>query len=67
MLMIREIAQEALNQGYLTLQAEDQLRFLLARKYDNEDFKAFMNLQRAAMDGMVKQESRELMSLKYSG
>lgn len=65
--MIREIAQEALNQGYLTLQAEDQLRFLLARKYDNEDFKAFMNLQRAAMDGMVKQESRELMSLKYSG
>ncbi len=65
--MIREIAQEALQQGYLTLKAEDQLRLLLARKYDNEDFKAFMHLQRAAMDGMVKQESRELISLKYSG
>lgn len=57
---IREIVQQALITGYLTLEAEDQLRQLLLTKYDWEDFKAFIRLQQEAMEGRVRQESREL-------
>jgi hypothetical protein len=57
---IREIVQQALITGYLTLEAEDQLRQLLLTKYDWEDFKAFIGLQQEAMEGRVRQESREL-------
>ena len=39
--------------------AEEQLRQLLSRRYGSEDFNAFMLLQQAAMQGQVKQESRE--------
>ena len=42
---------------------KEQLRVLLASRYELEDFKAFMTLQQAAMTGQVKQESRE--RLKY--
>lgn len=63
MLLIRNLVQEALSTGYLTLEAEDQLRQMLAAKYDREDLKAFMTLQQAAMTGQVKQQSRELMRL----
>lgn len=62
--LIREIAQQALTTGYLTVEAENQLRQLLSKKYDWEDFKAFIRLQQEAMEGRVKQESRELL---YSG
>jgi len=61
MRLIREIVQEAEKTGYLTLQAEDQLRHLLAKKYDWEDFTAFIQLQEAVMEERVKQESRELI------
>ncbi|MEQ8463852.1 hypothetical protein [Coleofasciculus sp. E1-EBD-02] len=61
MRLIREIVQEAEKTGYLTLQAEDQLRQLLANKYDWEDFTAFIQLQQAVMEERVKQESRELL------
>jgi hypothetical protein len=61
MLLIRNVVQQALSTGYLTLEAEDQLRQMLARRYDREDLNAFMTLQQAAMTGRVKQESRELM------
>lgn len=57
---IREIVQQVLTTGYLTVSAEEQLRRLLTREYGREDFCAFMNLQQAAMMGRVKQESREL-------
>lgn len=60
MVMIRNVVQQALSTGYLTLEAEAQLRQLLTKRYDIEDLKAFMNLQQAAMTGTVKQESREL-------
>lgn len=60
MVMIRNVVQQALSTGYLTLEAEAQLRQLLTKRYDIEDLKAFMNLQQAAMTGIVKQESREL-------
>jgi hypothetical protein len=56
---IRDIAQEALIKGYLTVEAENQLRCLLASRYELEDFNAFMALQEAAMMGKVRQESRE--------
>lgn len=62
MALIREVVQQALTSGYLTIEAEEKLRGLLRREYDQEDFNAFMKLQRAAMMGHVKQESRELIS-----
>ncbi len=58
---IREIAQQALTTGYLTLEAENRLRQLLSTKYDTEDFRAFLRLQQGAMEGRVQQESRELL------
>lgn len=59
--MIRNVVQQALSTGYLTLEAEEELRQMLAEKYDREDLKAFMKLQQAAMAGIVKQQSRELL------
>lgn len=59
MIRIRDLAQQALQTGYLTMAAEEQLRQLLSRRYGLEDFNAFMLLQQAAMQGQVKQESRE--------
>jgi len=60
--LIREVVQQAINTGYLTLEAEERLRFLLRGKYEQEDFEAFVALQHAAMLGQVKQESRELLA-----
>ena len=62
--LIREVVKQALKTGYLTLEAEENLRKMLKNKYDLEDFEAFIDLQQAAMVGMVRQESRELLSLK---
>jgi hypothetical protein len=59
--LIREIVQQAIATGYLTVEAEEQLRQLLSNKYDWEDFNAFIRLQQEAMEGRVKQESRELL------
>ena len=59
--LIREIAQQALTTGYLSVEAENQLRQLLSKKYDWEDFRAFIRLQQEAMEGRVKQESREIL------
>ncbi|MBV9389564.1 MAG: hypothetical protein JOZ78_24345 [Chroococcidiopsidaceae cyanobacterium CP_BM_ER_R8_30] len=59
MALIRDVVQTALTTGFLTIEAENQLRQLLASKYEQEDFLAFMILQEAAMTGQVKQESRE--------
>ena len=65
MFLIREVVQQALRTGYLTVAAENQLRQLLQKKYDLEDLDAFILLQQAAMSGQVKQESRELIQQKY--
>jgi hypothetical protein len=64
MVQIRDLVQQVLRTGYLTLETENQLRNLLKNKYDDEDLKAFMTLQEAAMNGFVKQESREEYGLK---
>ncbi len=58
--MIREIVKQALNTGYLTVEAEEKLKMMLRNKYELEDLEAFIDLQQAAMIGIVKQESREL-------
>ncbi len=60
MLKIRDIVREAFMVGYLSVDAEDQLRQLLQTKYDRKDFRAFMLLQQAVSSGMVRQESRDL-------
>lgn len=64
MKLIREIAKQALKTGYLSLEAEENLRRMLKNKYDLEDLEAFIDLQQAAMVGMVKQESRELLAAR---
>jgi hypothetical protein len=58
MTRIREVVQQALSSGVLSIEAENQLRHLLALEYEPEDFRAFMTLQTAAMAGRVQQESR---------
>ena len=58
MVLIRDVVKEVLTTGYLTLADENQLRKLLRTKYDKEDLNAFMRLQEAAMNGLVKQEAR---------
>lgn len=62
MALIRDVVQKALKTGYLTIEAEEQLRVLLTTPYDLEDFNAFMRLQEAARTSQVKQESRERLS-----
>lgn len=64
MIRIRDVVQQALATGYLSVEAENQLRQLLTTEYDWEDFKAFVVLQEAAMSGRVKQESRERCGIK---
>lgn len=59
MALINDLVQKTLKTGYLTIEAEEQLRQLLATQYDLEDLNAFVNLQEAAMTGQVRQESRE--------
>lgn len=61
MILIRDVVQQAMTTGYLTIEAENELRQLLTRKYDLEDLNAFVRLQQAAMSGHVRQESRELL------
>lgn len=55
---IGEIVQEALYQGYLTVEAENQLRCLLAHCCP-EDVLLFARLQAEIMEGRVRQEARE--------
>jgi hypothetical protein len=64
MVLIRDIVQQALATGYLSIAAENQLRQLLKAKYDVEDFNAFMTLQQAAISGRVRQESRQFYQLE---
>jgi hypothetical protein len=59
MAQIRDIVGQALANGYLSVEAEETLRQLLAQKYGVEDLQAFMALQQATMRGRVRQESRE--------
>jgi hypothetical protein len=65
MTVIREVAKQAINAGYLTLEAENQMRQIFATtKCDLEDLDAFMSLQLAAMAGRVRQESLESINFR---
>ncbi len=64
--LIRELVYQALNTGYLTVEAEEELRLMLKNKYELEDLEAFIELQQAAMIGQVKQESREILAVVQS-
>ncbi|MGL5062859.1 MAG: hypothetical protein ACRC62_23025 [Microcoleus sp.] len=66
LVLIREVVQQAIAAGYLSLEAENHMQQLFASaKCDLEDLNAFMSLQLAAMAGRVKQESLELISLRH--
>jgi hypothetical protein len=52
------VVEQALEAGVLSIECEEQLRLLLSKKYDRQDFQAFMRLQEAAMTGAIRQESR---------
>ncbi|VXD22145.1 conserved hypothetical protein [Planktothrix serta PCC 8927] len=59
---INLIVETCLETGYLTVDAEERLRKLLqTTKYGIEDFQAFLKLQEAVIEGLVRQESRELI------
>jgi hypothetical protein len=58
MALIKEIVEEALTTGYLSVLAEDKLRSQLQSNYDSEDLDAWIILQRAIAAGDIKQESR---------
>jgi hypothetical protein len=62
---IRDLALQAIKTGYLTLEAEEKLRYLMSHHYGQEDFLAFMRLQEAAMQGRVTQESRERLKRRH--
>ncbi len=59
MAKICDIVQTAMMTGYLSLDAEDQLRNLLRSKNNPEELNAFTRLQLAAASGEIRQESRE--------
>ncbi|MDB9314207.1 hypothetical protein PN462_13930 [Spirulina sp. CS-785/01] len=59
MATIRDIAQEAITYRFLSLDAENQLRQLLATTCQPEDLRAFCRLQAEIMEGRVTQEARE--------
>ena len=66
MLRIRDLVEQALLAGYLTVVGEEQLRSLLkTSECESEDLAAFVKLQQAVMEGNVKQESREQMSIQH--
>jgi hypothetical protein len=65
MVLIRDVVQQAMTIGYLTIESENLLRRMLSTTtYELEDLNAFMTLQLAAMSGLVRQESRELREYK---
>jgi hypothetical protein len=65
--MISQVVQQAFSRGYLTVEAEEQLRRLLKATSNFEELKAFFALQEAVMEGRVKQQSRELRMAQALG
>ena len=59
MVFIRDLVQEAIETGYLSLETEEKIRDLLKICCNDEDLEAFVELQQAVIAGKVQQESRE--------
>jgi hypothetical protein len=60
MTVVREIVLKALKTGYLTIEAEEELRQQFSKQHSLADIDALARLQRATINGFVKQESRQL-------
>ncbi|MEB3883150.1 hypothetical protein [Lyngbya sp. CCY1209] len=66
--VICDLVTRTLKNGYLTVEQENKLKQLLqTTKYGREDFDAFIRLQNAAFDGLIRQESRELFMVAREG
>jgi hypothetical protein len=66
--VICDLVTTTLKNGYLTVEQENKLKQLLqTTKYGREDFDAFIRLQNAAFDGLIRQESRELFMVAREG
>lgn len=59
MVLIKEIVQQALTTGYLSVADQNQLQVLLQTSYDSEDLDAYIILQRAIVAGNVRLERRK--------
>lgn len=55
--LIKDVVHQAIETGFLSVEAENHLRQMLQGQYSREDLHAFMNLQHAVMKGEVQQES----------
>ncbi|MGK7932461.1 MAG: hypothetical protein AB4041_13655 [Microcystaceae cyanobacterium] len=64
LISIEELVKQALDSGYLSLEAEETLRQILwSGKPSTASLEAFWQLQQATMNGQVRQQSREKLSL----
>ncbi len=66
MILIKEIVQQALSTGYLSVTDQNQIQVLLQTSYDSEDLDAFIILQRAVVAGDVREESRTRKAYRSS-
>ncbi|NEO33386.1 MAG: hypothetical protein F6K36_23765 [Symploca sp. SIO3C6] len=60
MSIISEIVDRVLQSGYLSTEAEEQMRLIFTLRHDLEDIEALTRLQQAATSGRVTQQSRQL-------
>jgi hypothetical protein len=62
---ISEIVHQVLRSGYLSVEEENELRQMLqTTHYGLDDMTAFIDLQIAALEGDICQESREIIERK---
>ena len=64
--MVREIVLQALKTGYLTVEAEEKLRHQFTKQHTLADIDALARLQQAAMNGLLKQESRQRLGMSLT-
>lgn len=62
MVLIRDIVQQALSTGSLSIPADEQLQQLLQTEFEEKDIDALMLLQEAVQSGRVRKEYRNQKS-----
>jgi len=62
MVLIRDIVQQALITGSLSISADEQLQQLLQTEFEEKDIDALMLLQEAVQSGRVRKEYRNRYS-----
>ncbi len=63
--MIRKVVQQIFQNGYITIEAEQQLKLLFENGCDLEDLDALTDLQQAVMYGHIKRVSRHKRECNY--